>query len=193
MLSTSFSSRWSKWWIERDTCKRGLTKCCHCKPACQRRADKEKDSDGLLCLFGFSLLSPLILFNFPLLFICTSLLFLILVFQSHFLFYSISCQVADLKFELKLRSLPVYGTKNDLIERLRTYEELSGGSDTTSSPTAGGTTVPGAEGAGKSSSTAAAINNTTSQRQQTSSLKRHSGYWSTSRSPVEIVYYLVCN
>ncbi|XP_026207303.1 myocardin-related transcription factor A-like isoform X2 [Anabas testudineus] len=94
-------------------------------------------------------------------------------------------KVADLKFELKLRSLPVYGTKNDLIERLRTYEELSGGSDTTSSPTAGGTTVPGAEGAGKSSSTAAAINNTTSQRQQTSSLKRHSGGSTTSSTAAQ--------
>uniref|UniRef100_A0A3Q0SDW6 SAP domain-containing protein n=1 Tax=Amphilophus citrinellus TaxID=61819 RepID=A0A3Q0SDW6_AMPCI len=35
--------------------------------------------------------------------------------------------VAELKSELKLRSLPVSGTKNDLIERLRTYQELNGG------------------------------------------------------------------
>ncbi|XP_019121552.1 myocardin-related transcription factor A isoform X3 [Larimichthys crocea] len=76
-------------------------------------------------------------------------------------------KVAELKSELKLRSLPVSGTKNDLIERLRTYQELNGGSDTTSSPTAGGTTGPGAEGAGKSSKTAAtATNKGTSQQQQ---------------------------
>ncbi|KAM6913733.1 myocardin-related transcription factor A-like isoform 1-T1 [Lycodopsis pacificus] len=75
-------------------------------------------------------------------------------------------KVAELKSELKLRSLPVSGTKNDLIERLRTYQELNGGSDTTSSPTAGGTTGPGAEGTGKSSKTAAATPNNTSQRQQ---------------------------
>ncbi|KAM7372270.1 hypothetical protein PAMP_009450 [Pampus punctatissimus] len=64
-------------------------------------------------------------------------------------------KVAELKSELKLRSLPVSGTKNDLIERLRTYQELNGGSDNTSSRTAGGTTVPGAEEAGKSPKTAA--------------------------------------
>uniref|UniRef100_A0A667YA98 SAP domain-containing protein n=1 Tax=Myripristis murdjan TaxID=586833 RepID=A0A667YA98_9TELE len=35
--------------------------------------------------------------------------------------------VAELKSELKLRGLPVSGTKNDLIERLKTYQELNGG------------------------------------------------------------------
>ncbi|XP_039979741.1 myocardin-related transcription factor A-like isoform X2 [Xiphias gladius] len=93
-------------------------------------------------------------------------------------------KVVELKTQLKLRSLPVSGTKNDLIERLRTYQELSGGSDTTSCPTAGGTTGPGAEGAGRSSGTSAATtNNNTSQQQQqfqfqghqTSSLTRQSG------------------
>ncbi|XP_034750041.1 myocardin-related transcription factor A-like isoform X2 [Etheostoma cragini] len=75
-------------------------------------------------------------------------------------------KVAELKSELKLRSLPVSGTKIDLIERLRTYQELNGGSDTTSSPTAGGATGPGAEGTAKSSKSAASITNNTSQQQQ---------------------------
>lgn len=36
-------------------------------------------------------------------------------------------KVAELKMELKLRSLPVSGTKTDLIERLKMYRENSGG------------------------------------------------------------------
>ncbi|XP_061086615.1 myocardin-related transcription factor B isoform X2 [Conger conger] len=36
-------------------------------------------------------------------------------------------KVAELKLELKLRSLPVSGTKTDLIERLRPYQEVSNG------------------------------------------------------------------
>ncbi|XP_037333097.2 myocardin-related transcription factor A-like isoform X3 [Pungitius pungitius] len=75
-------------------------------------------------------------------------------------------KVAELKSELKLRSLPVSGTKNDLIERLRTYQELIGGSDSTSSPAAGGTTEPGAEGAGRSSRNTAETTNNTPQPQQ---------------------------
>ncbi|KAM8844901.1 myocardin-related transcription factor A-like isoform 2-T2 [Spinachia spinachia] len=75
-------------------------------------------------------------------------------------------KVAELKSELKLRSLPVSGTKNDLIERLRTYQEVNGGSDSTSSPPAGGTTEPGPEGAGKPSRNAAETPNNTSQPQQ---------------------------
>ncbi|XP_030263853.1 myocardin-related transcription factor A-like isoform X4 [Sparus aurata] len=74
-------------------------------------------------------------------------------------------KVAELKYELKLRSLPVSGTKNDLLERLRTYLELNGGSDTTSSLAAGGTTGPGAEGAGEPSMTAATTTNNTLQQQ----------------------------
>ncbi|XP_075310491.1 myocardin-related transcription factor A-like isoform X2 [Odontesthes bonariensis] len=61
-------------------------------------------------------------------------------------------KVAELKSELKLRSLPVSGTKNNLIERLKTYQELNRGGDTTPSPTAGGTTGPGPEGGGGRSS-----------------------------------------
>ena len=41
-----------------------------------------------------------------------------------------------------MRSLPVSGTKNDLIERLRNYQELNGGS--TPAPPAGGAPWPGA-------------------------------------------------
>ncbi|XP_067334177.1 myocardin-related transcription factor A-like [Channa argus] len=70
-------------------------------------------------------------------------------------------KVAQLKSELKLRSLPVYGNKNDLVGRLRAYEELNGGCDITSSPTAGGIEWPAARGARKSSRTASP--NTTSQ------------------------------
>lgn len=43
-------------------------------------------------------------------------------FGEDLLFYS---QVAELKLELKLRSLPVSGTKIDLIERLKFYQETS--------------------------------------------------------------------
>uniref|UniRef100_H2TZH8 Myocardin related transcription factor Bb n=1 Tax=Takifugu rubripes TaxID=31033 RepID=H2TZH8_TAKRU len=43
-------------------------------------------------------------------------------FRDDLLCYS---QVAELKMELKLRSLPVSGTKTDLIERLRLYQETS--------------------------------------------------------------------
>lgn len=54
--------------------------------------------------------------------------------------------MAELKHELKLRSLPVSGTKNDLIERLRNYQaqqnSRGGGSATTT--TAGGATGSGA-------------------------------------------------
>ncbi|XP_033944229.1 myocardin-related transcription factor A-like isoform X2 [Pseudochaenichthys georgianus] len=73
-------------------------------------------------------------------------------------------KVAELKSELKLRSLTVSGTKNDLIERLRSYQELKGGADTSSSPTAGGPTGPGAGGAARAFR-AAANNNNTSQQQ----------------------------
>ncbi|AWP18630.1 putative MKL/myocardin-like protein 1 [Scophthalmus maximus] len=77
-------------------------------------------------------------------------------------------KVVELKSQLKLRSLPVSGTKNGLIERLRTYQELNGGGDTTSSPTAGGIAGPGAAGTGRSSQAAAAATTTdnTSQQQQ---------------------------
>uniref|UniRef100_UPI003AAD08F1 myocardin-related transcription factor A-like n=1 Tax=Centroberyx gerrardi TaxID=166262 RepID=UPI003AAD08F1 len=81
-------------------------------------------------------------------------------------------KVAELKSELKLRSLPVSGTKNDLIERLRTYQELNGGGagggGATPTPAAGGATGPGAEGAGGTSRTTASTtnNNNMSQQQQ---------------------------
>lgn len=78
--------------------------------------------------------------------------------------------MAELKSELKLRSLPVSGTKNDLIERLKTYQELNGGGaggdGTASIPAAGGATGPGAEGAGGTSQTTASNNNTSQEQQQ---------------------------
>ncbi|XP_062263686.1 myocardin-related transcription factor A-like isoform X2 [Platichthys flesus] len=73
-------------------------------------------------------------------------------------------KVVELKSQLKLRSLPVSGTKPGLIERLKAYQELNGGSGTTPSLTAGGNTRPGAEGAGRSSRPAAA--DRASQQQQ---------------------------
>lgn len=53
--------------------------------------------------------------------------------------------------ELKLRSLPVSGTKSDLIERLRAHQEQHGAGggdsgDSTASPTAGVSTGPAAGG-----------------------------------------------
>ncbi|XP_047184310.1 myocardin-related transcription factor B isoform X3 [Scophthalmus maximus] len=105
-------------------------------------------------------------------------------------------KVVELKSQLKLRSLPVSGTKNGLIERLRTYQELNGGGDTTSSPTAGGIAGPGAAGTGRSSQAAAAATTTdnTSQQQQfrcrqTSSLTSQLGSTATppSASPQQLV------
>ncbi|KAM7386545.1 hypothetical protein PAMA_009246 [Pampus argenteus] len=98
-------------------------------------------------------------------------------------------KVAELKSELKLRSLPVSGTKNDLIERLRTYQELNGGCHNTSSRTAGGTTVPGAEEARKSPKTAATTVSSSQQQQfqfqchQTSSLISQSADAGRSATP----------
>ncbi|KAM4716418.1 myocardin-related transcription factor A-like [Anableps anableps] len=60
-------------------------------------------------------------------------------------------KVAELKCELKVRRLPVSGTRKDLIERLRAYQELSQGGDTISPPTAGGTIEPELKRRGASS------------------------------------------
>ncbi|KAM6957850.1 myocardin-related transcription factor A-like [Aplochiton taeniatus] len=69
-------------------------------------------------------------------------------------------KVAELKAELKLRSLPVSGTKNDLLERLKNYQELLVCS--ASGPTAGGAGGPGAGAGGASSKT----RSTSSKQQQ---------------------------
>ncbi|NXY17595.1 MKL2 protein, partial [Atrichornis clamosus] len=53
-------------------------------------------------------------------------------------------KVAELKMELKLRGLPVSGTKTDLIERLKTYQDLNNGVATSTSVTV--TTSSGATG-----------------------------------------------
>ncbi|KAJ8387602.1 hypothetical protein AAFF_G00152980 [Aldrovandia affinis] len=47
-------------------------------------------------------------------------------------------KVAELKHELKQRSLPVSGTKNDLIERLRNFQEQNGGTTVTGAAPGGG-------------------------------------------------------
>lgn len=46
-------------------------------------------------------------------------------FERYFIIICYLLQVAELKMELKLRSLPVSGTKTDLIERLKLYQENS--------------------------------------------------------------------
>jgi len=51
-------------------------------------------------------------------------------------------QVAELKQELKLRGLTVSGTKNDLIERLRNYQEQNGGAAATTAALKNGQSQP---------------------------------------------------
>ncbi|XP_076866574.1 myocardin-related transcription factor A-like isoform X2 [Brachyhypopomus gauderio] len=60
-------------------------------------------------------------------------------------------KVAELKQELKLRGLTVSGTKNDLIERLKNFQQQNGGSAPTS--TTGGASVPAAPNTSTSQST----------------------------------------
>ncbi|KAM9336487.1 myocardin related transcription factor Ab isoform 3-T3 [Symphorus nematophorus] len=60
-------------------------------------------------------------------------------------------KVAELKQELKLRGLTVSGTKNDLIERLRNYQEQNGGTTVVSKN--GTTSQPSQQGATSASST----------------------------------------
>ncbi|GAA6219985.1 myocardin related transcription factor Ab isoform X3 [Lates japonicus] len=59
-------------------------------------------------------------------------------------------KVAELKQELKLRGLTVSGTKNDLIERLRNYQEQNGG---TTAVLKNGMLQPSPQGANSASST----------------------------------------
>uniref|UniRef100_A0A8C3Y7I2 Myocardin related transcription factor B n=1 Tax=Catharus ustulatus TaxID=91951 RepID=A0A8C3Y7I2_CATUS len=60
-------------------------------------------------------------------------------------------KVAELKMELKLRGLPVSGTKTDLIERLKTYQDLNNNGVATSTSV----TVTTSSGATEKTSTAA--------------------------------------
>lgn len=57
-------------------------------------------------------------------------------------------QVVELKSELKQRGLTVSGPKNELIERLRSYQDLNTGRSNAPSLTVGGTTGSGAERGG---------------------------------------------
>lgn len=66
-------SRWSKWWIEVDICKRfSVNKILSPKGDLPTQSWQGRDCDGLLCLFVFFLRFPLILFNFPAIFILIS-------------------------------------------------------------------------------------------------------------------------
>lgn len=60
--------------------------------------------------------------------------------QIHY-FYFYGFQVAELKMELKLRGLPVSGTKTDLIERLKPYQDLNNNGVTASNATTVATTT----------------------------------------------------
>ncbi|KAM4623511.1 myocardin related transcription factor Ab isoform 3-T3 [Polymixia lowei] len=68
-------------------------------------------------------------------------------------------KVAELKQELKLRGLTVSGTKNDLIERLRNYQEQNGGSTTPISKN--GISQPGQQGATQTVGTTASTTTVT--------------------------------
>lgn len=62
--------------------------------------------------------------------------------------FVLKTQVAELKMELKLRGLPVSGTKMDLIERLKPYQDLNNNSVSTTnaataSPFSNGSSNPG--------------------------------------------------
>uniref|UniRef100_A0A3P8WZ30 Myocardin related transcription factor Ab n=1 Tax=Cynoglossus semilaevis TaxID=244447 RepID=A0A3P8WZ30_CYNSE len=67
-------------------------------------------------------------------------------------------KVAELKQELKLRGLTVSGTKNDLIERLRNYQEQNGG---TTVALKSGTVLPSLQGANAAVSSSTSSSNTT--------------------------------
>ncbi|RVE69254.1 hypothetical protein OJAV_G00076010 [Oryzias javanicus] len=83
-------------------------------------------------------------------------------------------KVTELRSELKLRSLPISGTKNNLIERLRSYQEQNQGCDFTSSPTAEGTKGLELEDAPESSKTAATAGDCSPQELQFQQLETSS-------------------
>lgn len=97
-------------------------------------------------MFGFLFFFlSLILFNFPLI-LHFHLIAFCLVNPSKFTPHVLVIrQVIELKSELKRRGLTVSGPKNELIERLKYYQEPKTGCRNTSFPTAGGTTRSGAK------------------------------------------------
>lgn len=70
-------------------------------------------------------------------------------------------QVAELKQELKLRGLTVSGTKNDLIERLRNYQEQNGG---TTAVSKNGISQPSSTSAASTITSSPAISTTPDHR-----------------------------
>ncbi|XP_068100823.1 myocardin-related transcription factor B isoform X3 [Hyperolius riggenbachi] len=71
-------------------------------------------------------------------------------------------KVAELKMELKLRGLPVSGTKTDLIERLKPYQDLNNNGVSTNSATAVTTTATFASsGSGATEDLTATLSTTT--------------------------------
>lgn len=105
-------------------------------------------------------------------------------------------QVAELKQELKLRGLTVSGTKNDLIERLKNYQEQNGGAAAVGSgpvkmvqvptqevATQSSTSVPGTHQSKDTNGMVAAYPMAVSSGVQAAALPQIARFNSTSSSP----------